>query len=87
MGLGRVYVDGGRLISDFLAEGLIDDLVLTKVPVLLGDGLPLFHPMGVSTVLRLESVQSWRSGFVNLTYSIARQRGEMAGGSSPSGER
>lgn len=69
MGLGRVYVDGGALISDFLAEGLIDDLVLTKVPVLLGDGLPLFHPIGVSTGLRLESVQSWPSGFVNLTYS------------------
>ena len=69
MGLGRVYVDGGALISDFLAERLIDDLVLTKVPVLLGDGLPLFHPIGVSTGLRLEGVQSWPSGFVNLTYS------------------
>ena len=87
MGLGRVYVDGGRLISDFLAEGLIDDLVLTKVPVLLGDGLPLFHPIGVSTALRLESVQSWPSGFVNLTYSRALQRGEVVGGSSPSCER
>ena len=87
MGLGRVYVDGGRLISDFLAEGLIDDMVLTKVPVLLGNGLPLFHPIGVSTALRLESVQSWPSGFVNLTYSRALQRGEVVGGSSPSGER
>jgi len=87
MGLGRVYLDGGRLISDFLAEGLVDDLALTKVPVLLGDGLPLFHPIGVSTSLRLESVQSWPSGFVNLTYSRARQHGEVAGGSSPSGER
>ena len=80
MGLGRVYVvDGGRLISDFLAEGLIDDLVLTKVPVLLGDGLPLFHPIGVSTALRLESAQNWPSGFVNLTYSRALQRGEVVG--------
>ena len=69
MGLGRVYVDGGALISSFLAEGLIDDLVLTKVPVLLGDGLPLFHPISVRTGLRLEGVKNWPSGFVNLTYS------------------
>jgi dihydrofolate reductase len=69
IGLGRVYVDGGALISDFLAQGLIDDLVLTKAPILLGNGLPLFHPIPLSTQLRLESVQSWPSGFVNLTYS------------------
>jgi dihydrofolate reductase len=72
MGFGRVYVDGGALISAFLAQGLIDDLVLTKAPILLGDGLPLFHRIPVSTELRLESVESWPSGFVNLTYSKVR---------------
>jgi probable phosphoglycerate mutase len=41
MGLDRVYVDGGALISEFLAHALIDDLVRTKVPVLLGSGVPL----------------------------------------------
>lgn len=69
MGLGRVYVDGGALISDFLAEALIDDMVLTKVPILLGDGRPLFHPIPVRTGLRLKAVKSWPSGFVSLTYS------------------
>lgn len=68
LGLQRVYVDGGRLISDFLAEGLIDDLVLTRVPLLLGDGLPLFHAGLPRTDLELVDVRSWPSGFVNLTY-------------------
>lgn len=67
-GLQHVYVDGGQVISDFLAEGLIDDLVLSTAPVLLGRGRPLFHPGGAATALRLESVQSWPSGFVSSTY-------------------
>jgi dihydrofolate reductase len=68
-GLRRVYVDGGRLISDFLAAGLIDDLVLTTVPLLLGDGLPLFHVLPGPVALELVDVRSWPSGFVNRTYA------------------
>jgi dihydrofolate reductase len=75
MGLGRVYIDGGALISDFLAEGLIDDLALTKAPLLLGGGLPLFHPIPVSTHLSLQDVKSWPSGFVKLSYSRVQQGG------------
>jgi len=48
MGLGRVKVDGGDLTSPFLGQQLIDDPVITKVPVLLGSGLPSFHPITVS---------------------------------------
>ncbi|MGB8652367.1 MAG: dihydrofolate reductase family protein [Mycobacteriales bacterium] len=70
-GFARVYVDGGQLISSFLAEGLVDDLVLTRVPVLLGEGRPLFHATGRRTELRLDDVRTWPSGFVALTYSRA----------------
>lgn len=69
MGLGRVYVDGGQLISAFLDESLIDDLTITVVPRLIGSGRPLFHPIGRSATLRLDGVQPFPSGLVNLTYS------------------
>jgi len=43
--LTAVYVDGGRVIADWLRRGLIDDIVLTRAPVLLGGGIPLFGPL------------------------------------------
>ena len=73
LGLGRVYLDGGQVISAFLAEGLVDDMVLTTAPVLLGGGRPLFHPTGVPAAMRLEGVQSWPSGFVARTYRRATE--------------
>lgn len=39
----RVYVDGGKTIQAFLAENRVDELILTRVPILLGDGVPLFN--------------------------------------------
>ena len=68
LGLDRVYVDGGRVISDFLSEGLIDEMILTTAPVLLGVGLPLFHAGDWSADMHLDGVQSWPSGFVTRSY-------------------
>lgn len=68
-GAQHVYLDGGVLISSFLAEDLIDDMVLTTAPVLLGQGRRLFHPGGQLTAMRLDRVQSWPSGMVNRWYS------------------
>jgi dihydrofolate reductase len=67
-GLTRVYVDGGSLISAFLAEGLIDDMTITIVPTLLGSGRRLFHPRRTGTDLTLTGVKHWPSGLVNLSY-------------------
>jgi dihydrofolate reductase len=68
-GHGRVYVDGGRLISDFLAEGLIDELTITIAPLLLGSGRPLFHQGFPSAELTLTGMRSWDSGMVAVSYA------------------
>lgn len=41
-GFSNLYIDGGALIQSFLSEDLIDELIITTVPVLLGDGISLF---------------------------------------------
>lgn len=68
-GLQHVYIDGGQLISSFLAAGLIDDMLLTTAPVLLGRGRPLFNPIDSSSRWQLDEVQSFPSGMVNRRYS------------------
>ena len=68
LGIGRTYVDGGFLISSFLDEGLIADMTLTKVPILLGSGWPLFHLIKRRNDFELRNVQRFPSGMMNLSY-------------------
>src|SRR5262249_49807115 len=72
-GIRRIYVDGGAVIRAFLAERLIDDLTLSVIPVLLGDGLPLFAAGGPEQGLQLRSSQAFPSGLVQLTYDLERR--------------
>lgn len=41
-GIGTLYVDGGKTIQSFLQQDLIDELIITRIPVVLGSGIPLF---------------------------------------------
>lgn len=41
-GFNDLYIDGGKLIQSFLRADMIDELIVTKIPVLLGGGTPLF---------------------------------------------
>ena len=42
MRYSTVYIDGGKVIQDFLKEDLVDELIISKAPVLIGSGIPLF---------------------------------------------
>lgn len=70
LGYDRLYIDGGRLIQSFLREGLITDLTLTTIPVLIGQGRPLFGDAGVDIPLQLISSQAYPFGFVQSVYLV-----------------
>lgn len=69
-GWRRVYVDGGRVIQSFLRAGLITDMTVTRVPVLLGAGLPLFGPLDGDIKLRHAETRAYPSGLVQSRYVI-----------------
>ena len=64
----RAYADGGRTVQALLAAGLLADLVLTRVPVLLGEGVPLFGRLPAPMPAQLESVRQLPAGAVQSTY-------------------
>ena len=69
-GWTRAYVDGGRLIQSFLREGLIADLIITRIPVLLGSGLPLFGELASDVCLQHVTTASFTSGLVQSHYRV-----------------
>ena len=68
-GVGRAYVDGGKLISSFLRDRLVDEMAINVVPILLGKGRPLFEGPFPEQRLRLVETRSFPSGLVQLKYA------------------
>lgn len=69
-GTHNLYIDGGITIQGFLRAGLVQRLIITRVPVLIGDGIPLFGPLTRDLRLRHVATQHYPSGLVQSEYYV-----------------
>lgn len=69
-GMKHLYIDGGQTIQTFLESGLIDELIITRIPVLLGQGIPLFSQIGRELELRHIGTHESDNGFVQSRYQV-----------------
>ena len=70
-GMKHLYVDGGITIQRFLDAGLIERMTITRVPVVIGRGIPLFGPTTHDVRLEHLATRSYPSGLVTSEYRVA----------------
>jgi dihydrofolate reductase len=73
-GARQLYVDGGITIQGFLRAGLVQRFIITKVPVLIGEGIPLFGALPHDIRLRHVATQAYPSGLVKTEYDVIYQQ-------------
>ncbi|MGF6764543.1 dihydrofolate reductase [Paraburkholderia sp. GAS33] len=69
-GVQHIYVDGGITIQAFLRAGLIQHLTVTRVPVLIGTGIPLFGELLRDIALTHIATHQYASGLVKSEYRL-----------------
>jgi dihydrofolate reductase len=70
-GIQHIYVDGGITIQRFLRAGLIQRIIITRVPVLIGSGIPLFGALQSDITLTHVATRQYPSGLVQSEYLVA----------------
>ncbi|CAM1345254.1 dihydrofolate reductase family protein [Tenacibaculum amylolyticum] len=71
-GFHRLYIDGGTVIQNFLKEDLIDELIISKIPVLLGSGIPLFGELSDKLEFELTGVKTYLTQITQTSYKRKR---------------
>jgi dihydrofolate reductase len=72
-GYAHAYLDGGLTIQAFLHASLVDELTITRIPVLLGKGIPLFGELTADLPLQHIRTTAFPNGFVQSVYMLGRQ--------------
>lgn len=71
-GFKHLYIDGGKTIQGFLSEGLIQQLIITKVPILIGTGIPLFSSLPRDIKLHHLETRQFENGLVQSKYEVIK---------------
>ena len=69
-GIAHIYVDGGKTVQGFIAEGLVQRLIITRVPILIGRGIPLFGAVPHDIRLKHIETRPYSSGLVQSEYEV-----------------
>jgi dihydrofolate reductase len=69
-GAKHLYIDGGRTIQGFLSAGLIQQIIITRIPVLIGQGIPLFGALRKDIKFQHIETKSFDNGFVQSKYEV-----------------
>jgi len=67
-GIKRFYIDGGKTIQSFLQEDLIDEMIITRIPTILGSGIPLFIDMDTELKFKVVNTEVLNQDLVKSTY-------------------
>lgn len=67
-GIGHVYLDGGLTIQQFLRAGLVDEMIISTIPVLIGAGIALFGELAQDMVFDHMETKTFKSGLVQSRY-------------------
>jgi dihydrofolate reductase len=65
---------GGEIIASFLDEDLIDEFIITVVPIFIGEGIPLIAPRHLNVPLKLRSAKPFPDGVVQVHYDIGKKK-------------
>jgi len=67
-GYSSIYVDGGKVIQSFLKENLLDEIIITRVPLLIGNGIPLFGELNQDIAFEHIKTNIFSSGLIKSHY-------------------
>lgn len=71
-GFSNIYIDGGKVIQSFLKEDLIDELIISRVPVLIGSGIQLFDYIAIDLPFKHIRTHVFTNGLVMSQYERDR---------------
>ena len=69
----NIFVDGGsQIVHELLKDNLIDEIIISVIPVLLGNGIRLFQTGSIYQKLEHVSTEQYKSGLTQLHYMCKR---------------
>jgi dihydrofolate reductase len=68
----KVYIDGGQTVREGLKSGLIEQMLITKVPMELGSGIPLFNDSADWDQFKIADSKTLKNGSTQVTYKVKK---------------